>query len=268
MRKKNVYSKVVLGVILCCFIVSSVIINMRVNLPDFFIKDGVLFVDRVLTHPFTSFNNDDYDKLVVENENLKKEVDRAQSYIAENEELVSELNKLRELTGIDSLLSDKNYVNASVISRGLDYWNDYLIVDKGTSDNVSNDMAVVSGGSLVGITSSVSSYNSNVILLTNSKFPVNISVKIKIGDSYVYGILNNYSDGLFEVMGIVENIDIPKGSKVVTTGLGNLFPSGLLIGTVTDISTDNFDLSKIVRVKSSIDFNDISYVSIVKKGEK
>ena len=143
--------------------------------------------------------------------------------------------------------------------------DDSLIVDKGSDEGISNNMAVVSGGALVGITSNVSHFNSNVILLTNSKFPVNISVKIKLDDRYVYGILNKYSDGLYEVMGIVENVDIPSGSKVVTTGLGNLFPSGLLVGYVDSIETDNFDLSKVVKVKSNVSFDDISYVTIVKR---
>ena len=142
------------------------------------------------------------------------------------------------------------------------------MIDKGKSDGIDNNMAVVSGGYLIGITSNVSHYNSNVLLLTNKKFPVNISVKIKLDGRSVYGILNKYSDGYYEVMGIVENVDIPKGSKVVTTGLGNIFPSGLLIGYVDSIETDNFDLSKVVRVKVDIDFNGISYATIVKRDSK
>ena len=87
----------------------------------------------------------------------------------------------------------------------------------------------------------------------------------KVDDKYVYGILNKYSNGFYEVMGIVENLEIPSGSKVVTTGLGNIFPSGLLVGYVDSIETDNFDLSKVVKVKSDVLFDDISYVTIVKR---
>ena len=69
-------------------------------------------------------------------------------------------------------------------------------------------------------------------------------------------------------MGIVDNIDIPKDSLVVTTGYGNIFPSGIMVGYVDSVVTDNFDLSKIVRVKPQVDFNNISYVTIVKRDDK
>lgn len=260
------FRKIFLGfIIVLCLCLSSVFCNRNFNLPDFFIKDGILFVDRFLSHPFESYSDSEYNRLITENENLRKELDKIKYYESENEELSNEIRKLQELVGVNKSLSDKSFINCSVISRGIDYWNDYLMIDKGSDDNVGNNMAVVSGGYLIGITSNVSHFNSNVLLLTNSKFPINISVKIKIDDKYVYGILNKYDNGLYEVMGIVENIDIPKGTKVVTAGLGNIFPSGLLVGYVDSVETDNFDLSKIVRVKSDFSFDDVSYVTIVKR---
>lgn len=271
MYKKNnkVRNKIIICiVIVICLILSSVFINKNFNLPDFFIKDGVLFVDRFLTHPFQSFSDEEYEKLRIENEDLKKELDKVKYYEVENKELNTEISKLKSLLKINKLLSDKDFINATVLSRGIDYWNESLMVDKGSSDGIENNMAVISDGSLIGVTTDVSHYNSNVNLLCNSKFPMNISVKIKLNKNEVYGILNNYSDGMFEVMGIVENVEIPSGTMVVTTGLGNIFPSGLLVGYVDSVTTDNFDLSKIVNVKSAIDFNDISYVTIVKKVEE
>ena len=266
MRRKIYFKKVLLcAIVILCLVLSSVFINRNFNLPDFFLKDGILYVDRFLTRPFESYSDEEYDRLMTENENLRKKLDKIKYYESENEELISEIEKLKELVKVNKLLSDKTYINGSVISRGIDYWNDSLIIDKGSDDNIENNMAVLSGGSLIGVTSNVSHYNSNVVLLTNSKFPVNISVKIKVSDKYVYGILNKYSDGLYEVMGIVENVEISNGSKVVTTGLGNIFPSGLLVGYVDSVETDNFDLSKIVRVKTDVNFDDISYVTIVKR---
>lgn len=268
-KKKDKLRKIIVCVsIVLCLLLSSVFINRNINLPNFFLKDGILFVDRFITHPFQVFSDDEYEKLREENERLKMELDMVGYYESLNSELNTEISKLKELLKINKSLSDRQIVNATVLSRGLDYWNSSLMIDKGSHDGIYNDMAVISGGSLIGVTDDVSNYNSNVVLLSNSKFPMNISVKIKLDDREVYGILNNYNNGIFEIMGVVDNVDIPEGSTVVTTGLGNIFPSGILVGHVSGVTTDNFDLSKIVNVKSDIDFDDISYVTVVKRDDK
>ena len=52
---------------------------------------------------------------------------------------------------------------------------------------------------------------------------------------------------------------------VTTTGMGDIFPSGILIGTVKRVSTDNFDLARTVEVEPKNDIDDINYVTILKR---
>ena len=80
--------------------------------------------------------------------------------------------------------------------------------------------------------------------------------------------LNNsydYNDNYLEVEGISNTKDVRVGDYVYTSGLGGIFPSGILVGTVSEISTDSYDLAKIIKVKPSSDFTDINYVSILKR---
>ena len=50
--------------------------------------------------------------------------------------------------------------------------------------------------------------------------------------------------------------------------MGTIFPSGLMVGKVKDVTTDNFDLSKVVEVEASVDFNDLDYVTVLKRKSK
>jgi len=253
-KKGNKFCKIIVfGVIFVCLALSSFFINKNLNIPDLFVRDGVLSIDSFFSNSFCKKNCSNDNSELVE---------------AYNDELITEVNKLKETLKLNKLLSDRQLINATVYSRGFDYWNEKLIIDKGSDDGIGNNMAVVSNGGLIGITDDVSHSNSTVLLLNNSKFPLNISVKVKIDSKEYYGILNNYNDGVFEIMGIVENVEIPSGSSVVTTGLGNIFPSGIPVGTVVSVTTDNFDLSKIVNVKPTASFDDISYVTVVKRDEK
>ena len=68
-----------------------------------------------------------------------------------------------------------------------------------------------------------------------------------------------------EVEGISNTKNVSIGNKVYTSGLGGIFPSGILIGEVSDITTDSYDLAKLIKVRPSVDFNDINYVSVLKR---
>ena len=70
---------------------------------------------------------------------------------------------------------------------------------------------------------------------------------------------------VFIVEGIADNVEIEPGAIVTTTGLGSIYPSGILVGKVSGVTTDNFDLGKIIEVKSDVNFDNLSYVTILKR---
>ena len=261
-KNKHIF---LLAILLISLTISGIIISNNINLPNLFIKDGVLLIDRVASYPLSFMENND---LKQENEKLTKEIEQLREYQYENEELNQEIKKLKETLDINNLLSDKQYINASTINRNLGYWLEKLTIDKGTNDGIENNMAVLSNGVLVGITSNVSPLNSDVLLFSNAKFPMNVSVKIIFDDQEIYGILNSYNDNLYSIIGVVDNVTIPPQAKVMTTGLGNIFPSGLFIGYVKEVVTDNFDLAPLVKVTPATSFDNISYVTVIKREEK
>ena len=90
-----------------------------------------------------------------------------------------------------------------------------------------------------------------------------------VSSNKVNGLIKNYNYNTkyLEVEGVSNTKTINIGDYVYTSGLGEIFPSGILIGTVADISTDEYDLSKIIDVTPIADFDDINYVAILKRKE-
>ena len=78
----------------------------------------------------------------------------------------------------------------------------------------------------------------------------------------------NYKNNYLEVEGISNTESVSIGDYVYTSGLGGIFPSGILIGTVEEITTDEYDLAKIINVKLSANFDNINYVAILKRKEQ
>lgn len=240
------------------------------------IKDAVLTVGDVLGTPVRYVKNKwdilkNSEKIYNQYEEIIREHSTFEQYEESIRELEEENEKLRELLDLNSSLSNYEKVHATVINRNMNYWLESFTIDKGSTSGIEENMAVVGNGGLIGYVSQVSNYTSNVKLLTNTNLSSPISVKVQMANKkYAYGLLMGYDreKQAYIIEGISDYGQIPINSKVTTTGLGDRFPSGLLIGTVLDIQTDSFDLAKVVYVKPSTSMNDISFVSIlIREGE-
>lgn len=177
-------------------------------------------------------------------------------------ELEKEVEELKEALSLNSTLTETEYVNATTIYR----FHQTITVDKGSSSGILEGMPVVTKDGLIGKVIDVSKFTSTIQLLydfSNTK----ISVKIQVNDQFIYGLLSGYEkeSNVFYVEGISNNIELEEGSMVTTTGMGDLFPSGLLIGTTKSVKKDHFDLTKTVEVQSNVTFEDIPVVTILKR---
>ena len=235
-------------------------------------KDTITIVLKVVSAPF-NFIQDQAEEMMEKNDlyekykKLKNKEQQVDSVISQNENLQNEIDKLKETLDLNTVLSDKVYLNATVISRNIGYWYDEITIDKGSKNGIEKGMAVVTPKGLIGQITKVSNYSSTVKLLSNENMSDKISVKIKVEEGYVYGLISKYDSktNTYTVEGISENVDILKGANVVTTGMGTNFPSGLMVGKVKRVTTDNFDLSKVVEVEASVDFDDLDYVTVLKR---
>lgn len=249
--------------------------DRKLNPAEKIIKDAGVFSIKLIKSPFDFVKkkideNNEKNKIYKSYKKLKEKSDNVDSIIASNDNLKDEVKKLKESLKLNTTLSDRVLVNATIVYRNIGYWYDEVTIDKGSKDGIKADMAVVTSEGLIGRTSKVSGHSCSVKLLSNDNMNNKISVKIKVKDDYVYGLISKYDSkrNMYTVEGISENVEIPVGADVVTTGMGAIFPSGLLIGKVEKITTDNFDLSKVVQVKSSVDYDNIDYVTVVKRTEK
>ena len=213
---------------------------------------------------FTSLKN-----VKKENQILKSNVEKMESTEAENIELKQEIERLKEELNIEHVLTNYDYLNATVISRNSFYWYNMLTIDKGSHNGIKEGMVVINSTGLIGKITNVSTFSSDVKLITTNDTNNKISVTVTNGDTKLTGIINgyDYEKGLLTVEGISNTATVSNGDYVYTSGLGGVFPSGILIGKVENITTDVYDLSKIINVKPSAKFDDINFVTILKRND-
>lgn len=263
---------IVVIIVILLVIFSKTLKNNKTNKVVGFFRDSIIAVENVVSYPFKYIFNsiDNVNKLnstLDENEILSSNVDKIDYLISENLELKKQLEALKEELAITNTLADYECINATVISRNVGYWYNNITINKGSKDGITNDMIVVNSKGLIGRVYSTSSNNSLVRLITTSDTNNKISVSISHGGNYVYGLINkyNYNKNLLEVEGISNTELVSVGDYVFTSGLGGVYPSGILVGIVDSIATDSYDLAKIINVKTAADFTDINYVAVLKR---
>ena len=267
------YFKILYKIIIILIILSFSLKKDKKMNPIFsFIRDGVLSVEKFVSYPFIFVKNkvNDYNDLMdvkKDNDILKTSIDRIDSVETENVELRRQLEALKSELNIDYTLSDYEYLNGTVISRNVGYWFNTITIDKGSYSGVEKDMVVINAKGLIGKVIRTTTFTSDVRLITTSDTNNKISVSVSNGGDNLYGLINSfdYGNNYLEVEGISNTKNVSIGNKVYTSGLGGIFPSGILIGEVSDITTDSYDLAKLIKVRPSVDFNDINYVSVLKR---
>ena len=252
-KKKSIISLFIILIVLLALLSGSLLITRNKNT---FLKDGVILIEKIFMYPFTALNKEK-NETQTESYTIQKNV---------NESVEKEIQELKEELELNKTLTEYEPINATVLSRNKSYWFNTITIDKGSKSGIKNNMAVITKNGLIGKITKVSNYSSEVKLITSDDVKFKVSVSIKTNEDDNYAILNGYDKktGLIKISGIDKTTNINVDDSVLTSGLGEMFPSGIYVGQVKEIKNDKYNLSKIVYIKTNQDFNDIHYVTVLK----
>lgn len=262
-----------IGVILLVALISWTLSDRdKVSLPEQIIKDTVGLGQNIVAKPagyVTGLINsvDDLLNTYDENKRLKSRLEEFGTLQAEVNELEVENKKLQKLLDKKTDLRVYDPIQANVIARNPDQWEEKLILNEGSSNGVKNNMAVLTSEGLVGKVVQTTPYTSEVELLSTNNTNYRVSATVSSKGKEARGLIEGYDAKRGELMlkRIDSKLKIKKGDKVTTSGLGGIFPKGILIGEVTKVTTDDFGLTKLAYVKPAADFQMIDHVVIAKR---
>lgn len=199
---------------------------------------------------------------------ISKEITLNQSLIEGiNQEKIQELEELKKINDLANTLTDFDNITALVIERNKMYWFNTITINKGKTSGIKENMAVISNNGLIGKINKVSENTSEIKLLTTNDLNFKISVIIKNQDNNSYGIMSGYNqdNNTLQVTLTNKTKENIIGSLVYTSGMGGVYPRGILIGKVLDIQDDKYNVGKIINVEPSSNFNDFRFVKVLIK---
>lgn len=199
-----------------------------------------------------------------ENIVLKEQIDKLEQENRELKEYREENKELRQALNIKSQFADYESMGANIIAKDLGNWFNIFTVDRGVKDGIEKNSPVITSKGLVGRVTQVDAISSKVesIIDKNSVLYARISQKDDL--VRVKGDIQLKDQGLCLMDRISADVEIAVGDDVVTSGIGGIYPRGILIGKVKEIRKSSDELSRYAIIQPAVDFKRLDEVIILK----
>lgn len=186
-----------------------------------------------------------------------------QRVAALEKELLNVRSDTAAFRSLDSVPGNLGYslYKARVIKNSLNRLDNYLTLDKGSADSIRPEMGVVDANGVVGIVYKTTPHYALVISLLNSKS--SLSCKIQGSDYFGYLKWEGGNSQYAWLRDLPRHAEFSVGDTVVTSGYSAVFPPGLLVGYIDEMSDSHDGLSYLLKIRLATDFGRISDVRVI-----
>lgn len=205
----------------------------------------------------------DYEELKEENTRLKSELASAGQLIRDAEEYANENQSLKAMLGIAEEHADFEFSACLVVGSDQNGYSHTLTLNKGSADGLSKKNLVMTADGVVGYI--------NELGLTWSKVTTVLDSSCEIGAIVTrtqdIGVLDwDYTlseDGLLKLAYLDAGVVLNSGDAVETSGVGGVFPKGVLLGRVRELRTESHGISQYAVLEPAVDVDNVSTVFVI-----
>lgn len=228
----------------------------------------------LIDYPLTSLTNvfSDLSNLwhvYEDNQYLNEELAMQKSYKTLYEEQRNRNKELEELAELNGTLKDATKITAHVLERDTEAWDQTVTISAGSSQGVQENMIVCTSQGAVGLIEEVQSATSTVRLLTSEDLINDIAINIALEDgTTIEGVLERYdtSHRAYRVSLFDNEATVTQGQEVSTSGRGGNYPSGIYLGQVSDMETNDDAIISTIYVKPVSNISSFNYVTVIGSG--
>jgi rod shape-determining protein MreC len=220
-------------------------------------------LERMVTLPLSEFRGvwSDYVALVgvrEDNERLRGRLARAEEENHQYREAILSSERFQKLSGFRAQ-REVPMVPANVIHQDLSAWFQSLIIDQGAAAGIRPGMPVITDSGVVGLVSGTTPGASKVLLVVDPQSRVDAYVERTRARGTVRGTSSHEAD--FEYVLRQENIE--EGDLLLTSGLGTVYPKGLVVGRVASVDRKTSGLFLSAKIAPAVDFTRLEEVFVI-----
>ena len=204
-----------------------------------------------------------WSKLDEENRAFREKIGELEAEIVRLEEYRLENQRLRTLLNFQERNKEQlELLPAQVIGRDPSNWLSTITIDQGLDAGVKKDQAVITASGIVGVVRSATKNTANVLLLSDARMAIGGLVRSTRHLVLVEGKADK--PGYCSVRGLTADVTLRKGDLSISSGLGGIFPKGLLIGEITEVEQGKYGLGFQGLLRPAVDLGKLEEVFVVK----
>ncbi|MDO4565598.1 MAG: rod shape-determining protein MreC [Clostridia bacterium] len=197
-----------------------------------------------------------------ENESLRRELEEYQLREAQYEETSRENARLAELLNYTQANPNMTFLTAQVVSRSFNEYVDTLTLNVGSRSGVTESMAVVTGGGVVGRVVEVGATWCKVRTMLNDDMRISVMVQRSRDEGMFGGVISTAGESaVLQLYYLPATAQLEIGDKIITSGLGGTYPKGIYVGEVIELAQGNETYDALVRI--DIDFEHLEEALLV-----
>ena len=180
-----------------------------------------------------------------------------------------ENQRMKDLLGLHDERPELQYRDAAVVRRASSNWSSDLTIDRGTSGGVEvNDCVIDQYGHLIGVITQADWNSSVVTTILDPTLELGGRVARTDESAILEGDFTLMLQGLTRLSFLSEEAQLVTGDQVTTSGLGGVYPPGLVVGTVRTLCVEEDGISRYAQVEPAADIAGVQYVYVIVDYEK
>ncbi len=204
------------------------------------------------------------DRLAQENAELRSELALLKNALRENESMGKENAQLRAALGMRERDSSFVFEAAEIVAKSSDNWASSFTINKGSSSGIAPDNCVITEDGMVGYIGEVGKTWATVIAITDTTMEASAIASRTRDVASAEGDFELMKNGHLRLSYLPRDTQIIKGDVIETSGVGGLFPKGIMLGTVVEVRTDTHGISKYAVIEPAVDLDHINHVLVIK----
>ena len=206
-----------------------------------------------------------YDELHQELDELRLQVSELEEQVRQGQEASRENEQLRDLLDLQAKHRDFVFESARVTARSTDNWTSTLTLSKGSSAGIqAGNCVITEAGVLVGVVSKVGLNWATVATVIDTSIEMGGIVTRTYSAGVLEGNFDLMTQGKLRLSYLPDEAQLVSGDEVVTSGMGDVYPSGLVVGRVEGVFTDPSGMTRYAVIVPDVTLDQLVEVFVIK----